>query len=308
VVPTAATELEQGMPVHVFRSFPMTADVDGTLVEHRTTRHDAASVRRELNLPTQLVRIDGHGRIGRGTRLVLRTPHDVTLAVDGTTTPLPHQTSLTVAELLAARKITLGPNDQVDPALDARLADGTPVHVYRLAPDSVMESKIIPFATEYRNDSNLAAGHTATIQAGRNGLKHVFSNVVRKDGQIVQYGAVIREEVVQPPVTQILARGTKRSGSQVPPPVPASAGRGVQQRGSASWYDSHAGSGSCAHLTLPFGTIVTIRNTANGRTAQCRVGDRGPKAYTGHIIDLNRDVFAQLAPLGTGVIPVQLSW
>ena len=31
-------------------------------------------------------------------------------------------------------------------------------------------------------------------------------------------------------------------------------------------------------------------------------------AYTGHIIDLNRDVFAQLAPLGTGMIPVQLSW
>jgi len=179
--------------------------------------------------------------------------------------------------------------------------------VYRLTPDTVMENKIIPFPTEYKNDPTLAAGHTATIQAGHNGLSHVFSNVVRKDGQIVQWN-VVREEVVQPPVTQILRRGTKTSGSQRPPAVPAAASGTPRQSGSASWYDSHAGSGSCAHLTLPFGTIVTIRNTANGRTAQCRVGDRGPMAYTGHIIDLNRDVFAQLASLGTGVIPVQLSW
>jgi uncharacterized protein YabE (DUF348 family) len=279
----------------------MTADVDGTLIAHRTTRHDAAAIRRELNVPSALVRVDGRGRITRGTQMVLRTPHDVTLAVDGTTTPLAHQTALTVAELLTARKVALGPNDQVEPAPDARLAAGTVVHVYRLSADSVMESKIIPFATEYRNDPNLAAGHTTTIQAGRNGLKHVFSNVVRKDGQIVQYGAVIREDVVQPPTTQILARGTKRSGSQVPPPAPASGG-GSHQGGSASWYDSHAGSGSCAHLTLPFGTIVTIRNTANGRTAQCRVGDRGPMAYTGHIIDLAPDVFRRLAPLSQGVL------
>ena len=195
----------------------------------------------------------------------------------------------------------------MDPALDARLADGTTVRVYRLTPDSVMENKILPFTTEYRNDPNLAAGHTTTIQAGRNGLAHVFSNVVRQDGQIVQW-TVIREEVVEPPTTQILARGTKPSGTQKPPPAPAASSGSARQSGSASWYDSHAGSGSCAHLTLPFGTIVTIHNTANGRTAQCRVGDRGPMAYTGHIIDLNRDVFAQLAPLGTGVIPVQLSW
>ena len=219
-----------------------------------------------------------------------------------------HDTSLTVAELLAARKVVLGPDDQVDPALDARLADGTTVHVYRLGPDTVVEDKIIPYPTEYKDDPTLAAGHTATIQAGRNGLEHRFSKVVKKDGQIVQWLGVVREDVVQPPVTQILRRGTKVSGTQRPPTSPPSTSGGVRQSGSASWYDSHAGSGSCAHLSLPFGTIVTIRNTANGRTAQCRVGDRGPKAYTGHIIDLNRDVFAQLAPLGTGVIPVQLSW
>jgi len=304
VLPTTATALEQGMPIHVYRAFAMTADVDGTVVEHRTTRHDVTAVRRELNLPVSLVRVDGHGRIERGTRLVLRTPHDVSLTADGKTTPLAHQTALTTAELLAAHGVKLGPNDQVDPALGARLADGTAVRVYRLTPDTVMENKIIPFPTEYKNDPTLAAGHTATIQAGHNGLSHVFSNVVRKDGQIVQWN-VVREEVVQPPVTQILRRGTKTSGVQKPVTPPAAPRGGVYQSGTATWYDSHAGSGSCAHLRLPFGTIVRIV-ASNGNTAQCRVGDRGPEAWTGNIIDLNRDVFAQLAPLGTGRISVSL--
>jgi uncharacterized protein YabE (DUF348 family) len=304
VVPTTQTALEQGMPIRVFRAFPMTADVDGTVVEHRTTRHDVAGIRRELNLPAGLVRVDGHGRVARGDRVVLRTPHDVSLVVDNTETKLARQTALTVADLLAARKVVLGPNDQTDPALDARLADGTAVHVYRLGADVVMEDKILPYPTELRNDPTLAAGHTATIQAGRNGLAHVFSNVVRKDGQIVQW-TVVREEVVQAPVKQILRRGTKVSGNQRPVASPAPASSGPYQSGTATWYDSHAGSGSCAHLRLPFGTLVRIV-ASNGNTAQCRVGDRGPEAWTGNIIDLNRDVFAQLAPLGTGRISVTL--
>jgi uncharacterized protein YabE (DUF348 family) len=304
VVPTTSTALEQGMPVHVYRAFPITTDVDGVVAAHRTTHRDVASIRRELRLPDGLVRVDGRDRVTRGSRLVLRTPRDVSVFADGAATPLPNQTALTVGELLAAQGIALGPNDQVDPALETRLTDGAAVHVYRLGSDMVMEDKILPFKTEYRDDSTLAAGHTATIQAGKNGLAHVFSNVVRKDGQVVQWN-VIREQTVAAPVTRILRRGTKASGTQKPVVPPASAGSGQYQSGTATWYDSHAGSGSCAHLRLPFGTIVKLV-ASNGNTAQCRVGDRGPQAWTGNVIDLNRDVFSQLASLGTGRISVTL--
>jgi rare lipoprotein A (peptidoglycan hydrolase) len=52
---------------------------------------------------------------------------------------------------------------------------------------------------------------------------------------------------------------------------------------------------------------VTITNVANGRTASCVVTDRGP--YGGNrIIDLDDGVFAQLAPLSTGVIDVTITW
>ncbi len=103
----------------------------------------------------------------------------------------------------------------------------------------------------------------------------------------------IGSELLTPPVAQVIVKGTQ--------PLPPSA------TGSATWYGTAPGRGTCAHLSLKFGTIVTLTNRATGATAQCRVADRGPEAWTGHIIDLAPDVFRRLAPLSQGVISVALS-
>lgn len=305
VIPPLSTQLRQGMPINIVRSFPIVVDVDGVVAKHRTTHHALTGVRRELGLPAALVRVGAPGRLLRNTRVVLRTPRALSLVVDGTTTPLTGVTALNVRELLASHKITLGPKDEVQPAIDSPLADAQTVQVVRVGDGEVAEDQVIPFRRELRDDATLAAGHTAVIQAGKNGTVRVISTVVKKDGKIVQWTEA-RRVVLVAPVTEILRRGTKLSGVAPPVAPPATSSGRFFQSGTASWYASHAGPGACAHLTLPFGTIVKIVNTANGRSAQCRVGDRGPAASTGHIIDLNPDVFAALAPLGTGIISVQL--
>jgi len=78
------------------------------------------------------------------------------------------------------------------------------------------------------------------------------------------------------------------------------------QSGKASWYEA-APPGTCAHRTLPKGTIVTVTATSSGRQVNCRVADRGPYV-NGWIIDLSKDTFAALAPLDAGVISVRLTW
>ncbi len=305
VVPDLSTQLRQGMPIHIVRAFPIVVDVDGVITERRTTLRSVAGVRRELGLPAALIALDPPKHLARASRVVLRTPHSLSFVVDATTTPLTGITELTVSDLLHSRAIVLGPNDQVQPAIEARLSDGMTVQVFRLAEGEAAEDQIIPFKTELRDDSTLAAGRTAVIQGGRNGTVRVVSKVIRQDGTIVQ-STEDRRIVLTSPVTEILRRGTKVSGTQKPVALPAASGGQLFQSGTATWYRSHAGPGACAHLSLPFGTIVKIVNTANGRSAQCRVGDRGPEAWTGHIIDLNPDVFAALAPLGTGTISVRL--
>jgi hypothetical protein len=75
--------------------------------------------------------------------------------------------------------------------------------------------------------------------------------------------------------------------------------------GQASWYETY--DGTCAHRTLPFGTMVTVTNLANGKQVVCRVADRGPEP-DGRVIDLDKQLFEQLAPSSVGIIDVRIEW
>lgn len=85
------------------------------------------------------------------------------------------------------------------------------------------------------------------------------------------------------------------------------AGNGSQRTGVVTYYDDPGGPGTCASPSLPFGTVVSITNPANGASVECTVDDR--EADTARQIDLDTATFAELAPLSQGVIDdAQLSW
>jgi rare lipoprotein A len=61
---------------------------------------------------------------------------------------------------------------------------------------------------------------------------------------------------------------------------------------------------TAAHKTLPFGTMVTVVNKANGREVTVRINDRGP-FIRGRIIDLTPAAASQLG--FSGLAPVRIS-
>jgi uncharacterized protein YabE (DUF348 family) len=293
VTPAARAELREDMDIVVTRAFPVTVEVDGTARELRTTARTRDALRRDLGIDRDLIP-DGPYALAPGATIAFRTPHAVTIGVDGRTIDVPRSGALDVGELLREQGIVVGPRDEVAPAAATHLANGLQVHVYRLADDQVAERVAIPFTTETRDDPNLRLGQTRVLRAGVPGQRRdVYKVTTRDDGTIVQRVRVGSEQIAAP-VAQIVARGTQ--------PAPPAA------TGSATWYGTGPGPGTCAHLHLPFGTVVTITNRDTGATAQCRVQDRGPETWTGHIIDLAPDVFRRLAPLSQGVIPVSLSY
>ncbi len=76
-------------------------------------------------------------------------------------------------------------------------------------------------------------------------------------------------------------------------------------RGVASWFG--APDGTCAHRTLPFGTVVKVTRIHNGAVATCIVDDRGPSDMS-RVIDLSDDTFLKLADLEAGLVDVIIEW
>jgi len=62
---------------------------------------------------------------------------------------------------------------------------------------------------------------------------------------------------------------------------------------------------TAAHQRLPFGTEVTVKNLANGKSVRVRINDRGP-FVKGRIIDLTRAAFTRIASLENGVVKVEI--
>ena len=64
---------------------------------------------------------------------------------------------------------------------------------------------------------------------------------------------------------------------------------------------------TAAHRTLPFGTKVTVKNLANGRTVKVRINDRGP-FVKGRMIDLSKKAAKKLDMVNAGVANVEIKY
>jgi rare lipoprotein A len=93
---------------------------------------------------------------------------------------------------------------------------------------------------------------------------------------------------------------------------------GFRQSGLASWYgdpfhgrktangETYNMHGiSAAHKTLPFNTVVKVRNLDNGRDIRVRINDRGPFVRN-RVIDLSYGAARQIGLVGPGTARVEL--
>lgn len=127
------------------------------------------------------------------------------------------------------------------------------------------------------------------------------------------------------PVLWLAACATRAPDPAATVPAPSGVPGGAErtdpreiERGIASWYGEgfqgrktasgdifDANALTAAHRTLPFGTLVRVRNPANGQEVVVRINDRGPH-IGGRVIDMSRAAAARIGLLRAGVAPVVL--
>jgi uncharacterized protein YabE (DUF348 family) len=290
IVPAPGSSLPDGAIVRVVRAVPVTVDVDGGRRVVRTTTRTVAALRRELGIPATMVAVGAHRSVRSGDTVVFRTPFDVTLVTDGVAGSLT-STARTVGDLLAERRVAFKDGDQVEPPLSEPLSTGVMVTVTHSSAGRVTEDAAVPFDVQEQADASLPEGARRVVQDGADGIDRTTYQLT-VDGETVVAKQPLGTVRMRAPQPQIVAVGTSVAASR--------------QSGLATWYATLRQPGTCAHLHIPFGTLVHVVDTETGASATCRVADRGPEAWTGNIIDLSPDVFEQLRPLSAGRILVTL--
>ena len=131
----------------------------------------------------------------------------------------------------------------------------------------------IPFETVTSPDTNLAEGQTRIVTAGVKGQRRIVTKVSVVNGQEVR--EVIEDQVVQNPVSQVIAVGTKKDVQPAPTPVPPAepshqVAKGTQEEGKAGQ--------SLTHPELPEATVEFKGTQEEGKAGQSLTHSELPEA------------------------------
>jgi len=199
----------------------------------------------------------------------------------------------TVRELLSAMGITSDRDDRVLPSPRTPISEGMRIRYDAIAFRTRDVRVPIPYTTYTRPSDTLSPGEVRVERSGVDGVMVERTQIKFVNGEAVAT-VVLSRTILQEAIAARRLVGREHQTEDL-------------QVGDASWYSFAPGSGfTAAHPWLPFGTVVTVTNVANGESVQVVINDRGP--FGGRIIDLSDEAFARIAPLSQGVCRVRLSW
>ena len=206
VAPAPNEQIAAGGLVVVRHTRQLTLEVDGDQRTVWTTALTVGEAVDSLGLRDG-VRLSASRSDALGRELRVSTEKTVHLAVDGQV--IDGVTSGgTVRDALREIGLVLDEGDEVSVPLDAAAVDGLVVMVTRAATQGEKVTEALPFDVQEVEDASLFAGTTKVRTAGRAGVR-TSTYQVEVVGGVVVSRTLLTSVVTTPPVTQVVAKGTR---------------------------------------------------------------------------------------------------
>ena len=212
VVASRAAAAPRGAVLGV-EAAPLTVSVDGLAANVRTSSDTVAEALRGLGVATgagDRVSSPVEGPVVPGQRLAVDRGLPVTLIVGGQEVAA-RSVRGTVADLLGAAGIALGPLDLIDRPLSASLYTGDVVRITRVAEQQVTVQEDTPFAVRSQSDPNLDRLRQVVVTPGVPGRVENTYVVRIVDGRETTRALLTSVELTAP-VTEV-----RRVGTRLPP-------------------------------------------------------------------------------------------
>ena len=210
VAPSVAAKVADGTRVAVKFGRQVTFTIDGaeqTIWTTATTVDEALSAL-AIDLFGAKLSASRSSGIGRqGLAIIIATEKTIVIIDAGKKRTIT-TTGLTLADALAAAKITVDQDDKLSASPDTRLVDGTKFTFTRVDIKSQTKKVKVDFDTTRKKTSTLNKGVTKIDTPGVNGIRAVTYKFVRHNGEIVKR-TKIKSKLLKKPVTKVILVGTK---------------------------------------------------------------------------------------------------
>ena len=212
-----------------------------------------------------IIHIDGYEYIGYFKEAELHPSRPA--SAEQPQLPVENQSSKEIEKIEVAQETpAVTPETIIEkPVVETPVAPAVEAKPVSEKPQARQEESLveIPFETVTSPDTNLAEGQTRIVTAGVNGQRRIVTKVSVVNGQEVR--EVIEDQVVQNPVSQVIAVGTKKEVQPAPTPVPQAepshqVAKGTQEEGKAGQ--------SLTHPELPEAIVEFKGTQEEGREGQ----------------------------------------
>jgi resuscitation-promoting factor RpfB len=223
VAPNMDAKVQDGTRVAVKFGRQVTFTIDGEQQTVWTTAItvDDALAALGIDLAGAKLSTSRSSSIGRqGLAIIIGTQKTVIIIDEGKKRTIT-TTGLTLADALAAAKISVDRDDKLSASPTTQLVDGSKFTFIRVDITSKTKKLKVDFSTDRKKSSTLKKGVTKIDTPGVAGVRKVTYRLVRHNGEIVDR-TKIESKLIKKPVTEVILVGTKTttakksSGSSTP--------------------------------------------------------------------------------------------
>ena len=225
IAPATSVPIDGPLEVSVQRARPVDLSVNGQRRTVWTTSNDVDELLQALGVREQAVftSVSRSSRLPlQGAVLAIRTPRQVKIAVDGETRVV-QTTDATVSAAIATAGIELDSDDRLSVPFGAPVVSGATYTVIRV--EKALETNILVIRPSVRTQrrASLARGRRIVVKAPVAGVAEQVVTVVYENGVVISQ-RVMSNNVVQQPISGVIALGTGSSQSSATVAIPNSGG------------------------------------------------------------------------------------
>ncbi|MDS1029722.1 3D domain-containing protein [Bacillota bacterium LX-D] len=199
-----------GLTGYTWARKDITITVDGKAEQVSTFKKQVGEVLKEKRIalnPKDSISYELETALQDGMVVAIERAFPVVIKVDGRL--LKAETPpAKVEEILKQSGVTLGPEDQISPALGTLIAEPTKIVIKRIGYKKITKEVPIPFQIERKEMANWDRGMEKVTTAGQKGLERKIIKITYRDGVEVNR-QVIDTKVVKKPVNKCIAYGTR---------------------------------------------------------------------------------------------------